>query len=243
MTQEKKKSVRYTNPAMPEYIKIGRTFREDVEQRLKELSNPSGVPLPFECRYAAEVADATKVEQALHDAFECDRINPKREFFKTDPQRIITLLKAHEIANVTPSAQKMLDEITSPEDKEAQSNAIAKGKWDEMTWDELVNSIRVQAFKEKVTSSPPNTKTNIETLRLLVNQQWGKDGTYPNKGRCAACLNKHFFATQKNELFHSPLLLFRTYLCLSDDIDIFPPLGTAWTKKGVFCSAVIVPRL
>ena len=40
-----------TNPAMPNMVKIGKTTR-DVELRLADLYS-TGVPLPFECEYAA----------------------------------------------------------------------------------------------------------------------------------------------------------------------------------------------
>ena len=44
----------FVNEAMPGYVKIGKTT--NLEQRLKQLySTP--VPLPFECIYAAKVAD------------------------------------------------------------------------------------------------------------------------------------------------------------------------------------------
>jgi hypothetical protein len=56
-----------TNPTMPDLVKIGRTT--DLESRLRQLSTHSGVPVPFECFYACEVADSVKVEKALHDAF------------------------------------------------------------------------------------------------------------------------------------------------------------------------------
>lgn len=115
----------FTNPAMPDCVKIGKTSRDNVEQRLKELSNPTGVPMPFECPYAAEVEDAAKVEEALHKAFGCDRLNPKREFFLTEPQRIIDLLKAFAISDKTPLAQEVLGKITSPEDKSAQARVAA----------------------------------------------------------------------------------------------------------------------
>ena len=44
-----------TNPAMPNMVKIGKTTR-DVELRLADLYS-TGVPLPFECEYAAKVED------------------------------------------------------------------------------------------------------------------------------------------------------------------------------------------
>ena len=57
-----------TNEAMPGYIKIGKTTTS-VEQRILELSRATAVPLPFECPYAARVADMDGAEKALHDAF------------------------------------------------------------------------------------------------------------------------------------------------------------------------------
>ena len=40
------------NPAMPNYVKIGKTL--NLQQRMKDLDNTS-VPVPFECIYAALV--------------------------------------------------------------------------------------------------------------------------------------------------------------------------------------------
>jgi len=109
----------FTNEAMSDYIKIGKTSRDDIKQRLAELSYPTGVPLPFECLYAAEVEDAKKVEDVLHAAFDCDRPNKKREFFRTDPDRIITILKAFAKSDASAMAKKELNSITAPEDKKA----------------------------------------------------------------------------------------------------------------------------
>jgi hypothetical protein len=112
----------FANPAMPDYIKVGRTNRDDVERRLKELSNHSGVPAPFVCLYAAEVADAEKVEDALHVAFDVDRPNKKREFFTTAPDRIIALLEAFAVSpDESASVQEEFDKITDSEDKSAQT--------------------------------------------------------------------------------------------------------------------------
>ena len=43
-----------TNPAMPGIVKIGKTTQEDVKVRMQQLYQ-TGVPLPFECVYAATV--------------------------------------------------------------------------------------------------------------------------------------------------------------------------------------------
>lgn len=91
-----------TNVAMPGYVKIGKTITS-VEQRIRELSQASAVPLPFECPYAARVADMNQVEKAFHDAFGDHRINPKREFFNISPDRVVAVLKLLAIEDVTPS--------------------------------------------------------------------------------------------------------------------------------------------
>ena len=53
-----------TNEAMEGMVKIGRTTTS-VEQRIRELDNTS-LPLPFQCFYAAEVANSAIVEGKLH---------------------------------------------------------------------------------------------------------------------------------------------------------------------------------
>ena len=76
-----------TNPAMPDLVKIGKTTR-DVSLRLSDLYT-TGVPLPFECEYAAKVKDVDQTEKAFHLGFKKDRVNIKREFFKIDPEQAI----------------------------------------------------------------------------------------------------------------------------------------------------------
>lgn len=49
-----------SNEAMPGLVKIGRTNRDDLEVRLRELYT-TGVPLPFKCEYACKVADYKSV--------------------------------------------------------------------------------------------------------------------------------------------------------------------------------------
>jgi hypothetical protein len=44
-----------TNPVMPGLVKIGQTTNE-ISNRLNDL-NTTGVPLPFECKFACEVDD------------------------------------------------------------------------------------------------------------------------------------------------------------------------------------------
>jgi hypothetical protein len=90
----------FSNPAMPSIVKIGLTEKDNIEDRLKSLFTTS-VPFPFECEYACKVADCQKVEAALHVAFDPDRINPQREFFKTEPERVIAILRLLSLEDIT----------------------------------------------------------------------------------------------------------------------------------------------
>ena len=98
-----------TNPAMPKLVKIGRTSRE-MEARLGELYS-TGVPLPFECAYAARVGDESIVEKAFHRAFGPYRINPKREFFEIEPEQAIALLELMAVEDVTPAVQQEAERV------------------------------------------------------------------------------------------------------------------------------------
>ena len=103
-----------TNPIMPGIIKIGKTTQEDVKVRMAQLY-ATGVPLPFECEYAAKVNNIDEVERALHTAFGPDRVNPKREFFEIEANQAITIIKLLEIENVSPLVEQEADIIDEAE--------------------------------------------------------------------------------------------------------------------------------
>lgn len=98
-----------TNPAMPGIVKVGKTTRENVETRLNELES-TGV-VPFECAYAARVADEADVEKAFHIAFSPYRIEAGREFFQIEAAQAIALLKVMAIEDVTPSLRAGAEKV------------------------------------------------------------------------------------------------------------------------------------
>ena len=85
---------------MPGLVKVGRT--NNLEERMRSLYN-SSTPVPFECFYACEVDDAKEAERRIHNAFGDNRVNPKREFFRINPERIREVLKLIEKEDVTPN--------------------------------------------------------------------------------------------------------------------------------------------
>jgi len=90
-----------TNEAMPGLVKIGLTS-DSVESRISQLSGFTGLPLPFECYFAAEVDDAGRIEGVLQKLFSEYRVNPKREFFRIDPEKAVLAISIGNFREVTP---------------------------------------------------------------------------------------------------------------------------------------------
>lgn len=110
-----------TNPEMPGLVKIGKTSLDSVEQRLSQLYS-TGVPVPFECEYAAMVSDSTEVEKALHTAFEPHRINPNREFFRMEPEQAMAILELLAVDDVTPGVQEEAEKVEDAATRSTISN-------------------------------------------------------------------------------------------------------------------------
>lgn len=104
------------NEAMPGLVKIG-ISSNTVEMRKDQLYfGCSGVPLPFECVYACKVKDYKKAEKALHVVFAPDRINPNREFFKIEIERVIAILELLGPNNAKREIEEELDRDVSSEE-------------------------------------------------------------------------------------------------------------------------------
>ena len=95
------------NEAFEDYVKIGKTT--NLEQRLRALDNTS-VPLPFRCVYAVKVPDMDAIEKLAHNAFADHRTRSNREFFESDPMRVISALKMTSGEEVTPKDDIAADE-------------------------------------------------------------------------------------------------------------------------------------
>lgn len=106
------------NEAMPNLIKIGKTQRKDLQARMSELYS-TGVPFPFECLWAGEVKDCSKIENIIHNAFRHNRVNPKREFFNIEPDQVIPLLQELAVRELTSDVDKALNKGISKEEQKA----------------------------------------------------------------------------------------------------------------------------
>ena len=79
----------------------------------------TGVPFPFECLWAGEVRDCSRIESLIHNAFRHNRVNPKREFFNIEPDQVIPLLQELAINELTLDVGKALRQGITKEEQEA----------------------------------------------------------------------------------------------------------------------------
>lgn len=109
-----------TNPAMPGLVKIGMTTREDIDARMRELYS-TGVPVPFECQFACRVkkVDCAKIEHALHTAFEPQRVNANREFFRINVGQARAILELFHHEDVTSEVEDEIQNDLTADDKAA----------------------------------------------------------------------------------------------------------------------------
>ena len=107
-----------TNPVMPGLVKIGMTTQEDIDKRMKELYT-TGVPVPFECKFACKVkkSDCLKIEKALHKAFDPQRINQNREFFRINVEQAQAILELFHHEDVTEEVTDEIQNDLTDEDK------------------------------------------------------------------------------------------------------------------------------
>ena len=115
-----------TNPYMPGLVKIGMTKQEDLDKRMKELYT-TGVPVPFECQFACKVnnKDCAKIEKALHTAFDPQRVNKNREFFRINVEQAKAILELFHHTDVTEDVSEEIQNDLTDEDKAASIKAQA----------------------------------------------------------------------------------------------------------------------
>lgn len=119
-----------TNPAFPEYVKIG--YAADVNRRLRELNLSSAIPYAFRV-YATYEVDSNLSDKKLHLIL--DKLNPdlrtketvngkerKREFYALAPEDIYSILEA--IAEINGFKNKLSKNKLTDEDKKEQEEAM-----------------------------------------------------------------------------------------------------------------------
>ncbi len=89
-----------TNPYMPGLVKIGRST--NIDQRIADLSRPTGVPGTFVLEFAKSVTNTIEKERQLHSILSEKRVEGS-EFFKATPEEVRALFALMEGDWITPS--------------------------------------------------------------------------------------------------------------------------------------------
>lgn len=153
-----------TNAGMPGLVKIGRTDDQDANTRIGQLYS-TGVPFPFDLEYACRVQNSDEVESALHEAFAPQRINPRREFFRIEPNQAIAILKLVDQADATAEIKGQPSGV----DAESQAAATqARARRPNLNFEEM--GIPVGSVLEAVTN-PAITLTVAGPKKVRVGDE------------------------------------------------------------------------
>ena len=72
------------NESMPGIVKIGKTEAEDVGKRIKQLSNQTCIPTPFQLFLSMRSNCCEDTEAAIHEMYERSGRKIGKEFYKLD---------------------------------------------------------------------------------------------------------------------------------------------------------------
>jgi hypothetical protein len=116
-----------TNPFMPGLVKIGCTTGP-VEERIKSLSSVTGVPVAFQCHFAAHVEQMAVKEKTLHQLFSDRRVNPNREFFQVAPEKVVLAIRMGPFTEVTPGKVDIPKEEEQALEKAEEAETNRRGR-------------------------------------------------------------------------------------------------------------------
>ena len=127
----------------------------------------TGVPFPFECVIAVELADnqeAAQLEKALHKAFESERVNPNRGFFEIKEENVVAILE------IWPGGK---DVTTRAQDEElkgtqAERDAIQRSKRRRQNLDFAALGIQPG---QRLMFTGPNANTEILEAEVVDNKK------------------------------------------------------------------------
>ena len=76
-----------SNPVQPGILKIGYTSNTP-EERARQLSNSTGVAMPYEVEYAYSCWNGLELEKDIHERLHEYRLNNQHEFFQVDLEEV-----------------------------------------------------------------------------------------------------------------------------------------------------------
>lgn len=99
-----------SNVAMPGIFKIGMTT-STPEVRAKEVSQGTGVPMPYAVEHAYHSNNPKEDEAAIHELLTEYRMNPNREFFMCDMEIITDAFEGHGLVERDMSVECLADKF------------------------------------------------------------------------------------------------------------------------------------
>lgn len=81
-----------SNPTTPNLLKIGYTT-QTPEERAKQISNATGVALPYKVEWAFKCFDGEQLEGEVHRKLREYRVNNQREFFQINLEEAKQVIK------------------------------------------------------------------------------------------------------------------------------------------------------
>ncbi len=75
-------------------IKIGRTGKEDPNERIESMNKETPVPMPFQTVSITETPANSQLEKYAHDCLAEERISNTKEFFTTSEEKAKNVVKA-----------------------------------------------------------------------------------------------------------------------------------------------------
>jgi len=164
-----------TNPCLDGWVKIGMTEKNDVEQRVKELSSPTNMPLSFRCYAVYEVDSPREVEKQIHNIIDLidESLHAKelldngkvktKEFFKMSPEAAFGVFKA--IASLRGDSDKLKPYIPTAAQIQEQEYMENKKKSVKTTFNLLnlsVGETIAFLYDDRITAIVADDKNRIE---------------------------------------------------------------------------------
>jgi len=207
-----------TNEGMPGLCKIGSSALGKLDQRIDDLSNPSGVPFRFKCVFSCDLENYKEVEADIHKKLDNHRVNPKREFFEIDPELIIPWLeKFKNIIVTTNEVNEKLNKDIDPAEQKAEERYIKKRPKSQSA----KKGIKVNPVKQK-TKKQRRPPFNFKEMGIKP----GRTITFEDGRKKAKVLDEVYVEFNGKETRLSPL----TQKLLKSEIPVAPL--PYWEFKG-----------
>jgi hypothetical protein len=156
---------------MPGLLKIGYTERP-IEERLQEANQSNTwIPMPFSLELSKFVNDPQKKETTLHKVFDTSRVNPKREFFRVELDRVRLLF---DLMDTCAQPEPETDETTRILGTEVILLFLDTFVYPSLADDEPVQWTKVQSLFQTWKRENGYVAGNAMKLRELIIEGHGK---------------------------------------------------------------------